>query len=172
MIRGQGAPRLPPSHLSGTPATVPRREPEEEFFERFSALSQRLRLVAAREYGTFDIGSAQAKFLRHIGRHGRSSQAELARATGTDPTLTGRALESLIERGWIRRERSEADRRQYSLELTEEGQRARRRVEDARRRIIRRLFAELDARDLDDFDRLTKKLLAALEGVADDSIKP
>ena len=45
-------------------------------------------------------------------------------------------------------------------------------MEDARRRIIRRLFAELDARDLDDFDRLTKKLLAALEGVADDSIKP
>lgn len=151
---------------------MPRREPEEEFFERFSALSQRLRLVAAREYGTFDIGSAQAKFLRHIGKHGRSSQAELARATGTDPTLTGRALESLIERGWIRRERSEEDRRQYVLELTEEGQRARKRVEDARRRIIRRLFSEMDARDLDDFDRLTKKLLAALEGVADDSIKP
>ncbi|ATB37150.1 MarR family transcriptional regulator [Cystobacter fuscus] len=166
MGEGLRAPRL-----STTGACVARRDPEE-FLERLSALSQGLRLVAAREYATFEVGSTQAKFLRYIGRHGRISQAELARATGTDPTLTGRALETLIERGWVRRERSEEDRRQYVLELAEAGQRARRRVEDTRRRISVRLVAELDERDFEDFDRIMKKLLATLEESLEARSKP
>lgn len=101
-----------------------------------------------------------------------SSQAGLARATGTDPTLTGRALETLIERGWIRRERSEEDRRQYVLELTDAGQRARKRVEEARKRLVERVVAELDERDIEDFERIAKKLLTAFEGSVDDSTKP
>jgi hypothetical protein len=45
------------------------------------------------------------------------SQADLARATDTDPRLTGRALETLLLRGWVRRKRSKEDRREYILEL-------------------------------------------------------
>lgn len=147
-----------------------RRDPDD-FFENFSALARSLKSAAAREYATFEVGSTQAKFLRHIGRHGHISQADLARATGTDPTLTGRALETLIERGWVRRERSKEDRRQYVLELTDSGQRVRKRVDDARRRITERIVAELDARDLEDFERVAKKLLAAFAG-SDESTKP
>ncbi len=59
----------------------------------------------------------------------------------TDPALTGRALETLIERGWVRRERSEEDRRR--LELAE------------------RVVAVLDERDLEDFARAAHKMIAA-----------
>lgn len=137
-----------------------RRDPHE-FIDTFGALSRCLRALAAEAYETIEVGSAQAKLLRHIGKHSRISQAELARATVTAPTLTGRALETLVERGWVRRKRSEEDRRQYVLELTASGQRTRERVEEARDGIVERVAKVLDAKDLEDFDRIVKKVLAA-----------
>ncbi len=142
---------------------MPRREPGE-FLESLGALTRCLRSLAAQSYAGLELGSTHAKFLRHIGRRSRISQADLARATLTDPALTGRALETLVERGWVRRTRSEEDRRQYVLELTAAGQRARKKVEGARETIAERLTAVLEARDLEDFDRIAKKVLAAFEG--------
>ena len=143
-----------------------------EFFESLSAVLKCIRSVAAQAYATLDVGSAQAKFLRHIRRHSRISQAELARATQTAPTLTGRALETLIERGWVRRERSAEDGRQYLLELTASGQRASERVEAAREGIIERMATVLDERDLEDFARISKKLLEEFEDGANPGLKP
>jgi DNA-binding MarR family transcriptional regulator len=148
------------------------RPKPHEFLESFGALLRCLRSLTGQAYATLEVGSAQAKFLRHIGRHSRISQADLARATDTAPTLTGRGLETLIERGWIRRKRSEEDRRQYVLELTASGQRTRQRVEEARDEIVERITAELDDKDLEDFDRITKKLLAAFQSSAEPSAKP
>jgi DNA-binding MarR family transcriptional regulator len=142
---------------------VARRAPTD-FIESFGALSRCLRALAAQAYASVEVGSTQGKFLRHIGLHSRISQADLARATDTDPTLTGRALETLIERDWVRRTRSEEDRRQYLLELSPAGQRARKRVEEARDRVVEQVVAALSERDLDDFDRIARKLLAAFEG--------
>jgi DNA-binding MarR family transcriptional regulator len=155
---------------STTSSGVKRGDPRE-VFERIVALMRAIRAVAAQEYATFEVGSAQAKFLRHIGRNSRISQADLARATDTAPTLTGRGLETLIERGWVRRKRSEEDRRQYVLELTASGQRARERVEEARQGIAERIAAVLDERDVEDFDRIAKKIFAAFEGAAVPSTK-
>ena len=123
-----------------------------------------MRSVAAQAYADFEVGSTQAKFLRHIGRNSRISQAELARATVTDPTLTGRILDTLVERGWVERTRSDVDRRQYVLELTASGQRARKRVDEARREVAERMVAALEDRDIADFERIAKRLLAVLEG--------
>lgn len=141
---------------------APRRDPGE-FIDSFSALSRCLRSLAAQAYAQAAIGSTQAKFVRHIGRRGGISQAELARATGTDPTLTGRALQTLIERGWVRRQRSATDCREYLLELGPAGKRVEGRVQKLRAALARRVVATLDARDLQDFDRITAKILAAFE---------
>lgn len=132
-----------------------------EFYERLTALLKALRAKRAQAYADLEIGSAQAKLLRHIDRQRPTSQAELARATDIAPTLTGRALEPLVERGWVRRKRSEADRREYLVELTAAGQRARERVEAAREGLIARLGGLLDGRDLEDFERIAGKILTA-----------
>lgn len=142
------------------------RRESREFYERMSAVVRCLRHVAAESYAQLEIGTAQAKLLRHIGQQSRISQADLARATDTATTLTGRAIEPLIERGWVRRSRSEEDRRQYVLELTAAGRRARDRVEKARGEIQARIGAVLDERDVDDFDRIATKILAAFEAPA------
>jgi DNA-binding MarR family transcriptional regulator len=138
------------------------RRASDEVLDSFSAVARSLRAAAARTYATFEVGSAQAKVLRHIG--GGTSQADLARATGSDPTLTGRVLGTLIARGWVRRRRSEDDRRQYVLELSAAGKRARARVEAARQQIARRMVAALDQTDIQDFERIARKLRAAFEG--------
>jgi DNA-binding MarR family transcriptional regulator len=139
-----------------------------DFFERLGEVSRCLRSAAGQAYATFEVGTAQAKLLRHIGRSSKISQADLARATGTAPTLTGRAIEPLVERGWVRRTRSQEDRRQYLLELTASGRRVRDRVEGARDRIIARIGGVLEARDVEDFDRIAKKILAVFEADGDE----
>ncbi|HUB09729.1 MAG TPA: MarR family transcriptional regulator [Myxococcales bacterium] len=141
------------------------RDPAE-FYERLGAVTRCLRAAAAQAYAAFDLGTAQAKLLRHIGRSSRLSQADLARATRTAPTLTGRALEPLIEKGWVRRKRSEADRREYLLELSAAGRRLCARVEAARGAIIAQVGEALDERDRADFERIAGKILAAFEGAA------
>jgi DNA-binding MarR family transcriptional regulator len=133
----------------------------QEFYERFGAVLRCIRGVTAEAYAAIDIGSTQAKFLRHIGESSHISQAQLARATDTAPTLTGRVLESLIEHGWVRRKRSSEDRRQYVLELTASGKRMGERVVTARRGVIQRLARVLDEKDAENFDRIAEKILAA-----------
>jgi DNA-binding MarR family transcriptional regulator len=140
------------------------RRDAREFVERFSAVSRCLRGVAGQAYAALEMGTTQAKFVRTIGERGPISQAELARATATDPTLAGRALQSLITRGWVRRRRSAQDRRENVLELSAGGRRAHRQVESVRARLAARVVAVLDARDLKDFDRVAGKILAAFDG--------
>jgi DNA-binding MarR family transcriptional regulator len=140
-----------------------RQRDSHAFYDRLSAVMRALRSAAAQAYAPLDLGTAQAKFLRHIGEQQGISQAELARATFTAPTLTGRALEPLVERGWVRRKRSEEDRREYVLELTAAGKRARDRVLQAREEIIAQVARALDDRDVRDFERIAQKILAALE---------
>jgi DNA-binding MarR family transcriptional regulator len=151
--------RLRDQRASTTVATVTKRD-SHAFYEQLTALLRSLRAVRAQSYATLELGSAQAKLLRHIGEQSRISQADLARATDTAPTLTGRALEPLVERGWVRRKRSEEDRRQYVLELSAAGQRIRDRVETVREGIIEQIATVLDDRDFADFDRIATKILA------------
>jgi DNA-binding MarR family transcriptional regulator len=135
------------------------------FLDDLGTLSRCLRSLAAEAYAEHGIGSTQAKFLRHIGAHPRLSQADLARATQTDPGLTGRALETLVERGWVRRTRSTEDARQYVLDLSASGKRACDRVEREREAIAARVVAALDGRDLEDFERIVRKVVSAVDSL-------
>ncbi len=77
---------------------VARPEPQR-VLDSFSQVARRLRAAAAQSYASFEVGSTQAKFLRQLGEDAPLSQAELARKTVAEPTLTGRVLQPLIERG-------------------------------------------------------------------------
>ena len=94
------------------------------FDETFGALKRCINSLVSQAYAEAALGPTQVRVLRYIGKHAPISQAEIARATATDPALTGRALQALIEREWVLRERSAEDRRQYLLKLGAAGQRA------------------------------------------------
>ncbi|WP_394835774.1 MarR family transcriptional regulator [Pendulispora rubella] len=131
------------------------------FIETFAGLWRLLMDVSDETYTDEKLWSTQVWFLRYIGQHPRISQADLARATDTAPTLTGRLLQTLLDRGLVLRKRSKEDRREYVLELAAEGQRTRRRVEKQRARFAARVVGVLDERDLQDFERIAKKLFDA-----------
>jgi DNA-binding MarR family transcriptional regulator len=132
-----------------------------EFYERFAEVLRCIRAISEDAYAELELGTAQAKFVRYIGAHGGISQAALARATRTAPTLTGRVLGALVERGWVRRKRSDEDRREYVLELTAAGQRIRAQVDKARAGVVAQLAKVLDDQDARDFERIAGKILGA-----------
>jgi DNA-binding MarR family transcriptional regulator len=138
------------------------REPVD-VIELFGLLKRRITALATQAYAEAGMVRIQGKMLSHIGRHDRISQAELARATDTDAALTGRTLRALIEDGLVRRSRSYEDRREYVLELTAAGRRAKERVDAARAALAERLRAILDERDIKDFERVVTKMLAGFE---------
>jgi DNA-binding MarR family transcriptional regulator len=133
----------------------------QAFIETFRVFRRCVMAVASEMYGDVGMGSTQIRFLKHIARHGRISQADLARATGTDPALTGRALQGLLDRGVIRRERSKADRREYLLDLGPAGGESFAEVERMHAKLAERIVKPLDDRDMKDFERITKRLIGA-----------
>jgi DNA-binding MarR family transcriptional regulator len=140
-----------------------RRDPND-FVDTFGAVKKCISAAVTKAYAELEIGSLQSKVLRYIGNHTHTSQAELARATDSDPTLTSRTLASLIERGLVRRERSDEDRREYLLELSASGRRVKEKLEHVRGQLASKLVGALDERDLDDFDRIAAKIIAELSG--------
>jgi DNA-binding MarR family transcriptional regulator len=132
--------------------------------EQFGTVKKRISALAAQAYARAELGTLQAKLVRQIGRAGPLSQAELARATDTDVPLTGRALQALIERDLVQRERSEQDRREYVLSLTPAGRRMNQRILKLREELVVRIVGALDERDLADFERIAAKILAATAG--------
>jgi DNA-binding MarR family transcriptional regulator len=146
-----------------------RRREAGDFVDLFGALKRRLMAVATQAYAAAGMGRIQGKLLRHVGERSPISQAELARATDTDAALTGRTVQGLIADGLVRRQRSEEDRREYVLELTAAGRRAKERVERARAELGARLGAVLDERDREDFERVVRKILAAFDATSADA---
>ncbi|MEV6991936.1 MarR family transcriptional regulator [Streptomyces sp. NPDC093228] len=72
------------------------------------------------------------------------SQIEVAARLGVDRTTMVVLIDTLEERGLVRRRRSEHDRRKNIVELTEDGAECLRRGEEARRTVERRFLAPLD----------------------------
>ena len=134
-----------------------------EFLDTYARLKRSLAALTAREYAQLELGSAQVRFLKQIARSPSISQAELARATETDPALTGRALQTLIKRGWVRRVRSATDKRAYLLQLGAGGKRIMSRVEAVRSELAEQITASLDDRDREDFRRIVDKIVTAAE---------
>ena len=138
-----------------------------DFMEQLGQLRRQLTAVATEVYAGVGMARAQGKFLRHIAQRTRISQAELARATDTDPALTGRTVQAIIDAGLVRRTRSQEDRREYVLELTAAGRRAAARVEKARDELAVRIAGVLDERDREDFERIVRKLVGAFGGAGE-----
>ena len=132
-----------------------------QFLETFGLLKRSLTGLIDASYGTVGLGSTQARLLRCIGDGEHLSQADLARATRTDPALTGRALQTLIDRGWVQRRRSREDRRAFSLALTESGEALLRSVLSVRDDVARRVVSHLSEDDLAAFERIARKLAEA-----------
>ncbi len=63
----------------------------------------------------------QARMLAILMRHGSLSQVELGRKLGLEKSWISRAVDKLVDQGWVQRTASEKDRRACELTLTPAG---------------------------------------------------
>ncbi len=76
----------------------------------------------AERIAELDLTPPQTGLLRAIAQHPGSSQRELGARLGLFPSRVVTFVDDLESRGFVRRERSRTDRRQYALHLTDQGQ--------------------------------------------------
>ncbi|MEO8877439.1 MAG: MarR family transcriptional regulator [Polyangiaceae bacterium] len=131
-----------------------------EFLEAFARTKRSIGLVVWQAFADLELGPKQVTLMRELAKANSMSQADLARASMSDPAATSRAVHTLIAMGWVRRTRNLEDQRQLTVELTATGRSAAKRIEAAHARAVRQVTSQLDARDLKDFRRITDKLIA------------
>jgi DNA-binding MarR family transcriptional regulator len=135
-------------------------EDAADFLEAFSAMKRAIVRSAWRIFSPLELGPMQATLMRELSRGGAVAQADLARATANDPAATSRAVQSLVDLGWVRRTPSEEDRRVLVVETTDAGKRAMKRLDAAYASLGRSMVNGLTARDLADFKRVAQKVAA------------
>jgi DNA-binding MarR family transcriptional regulator len=131
----------------------------KEFLETFARAKRSLGLVVWQAFAPLDVGPKQVNLMRELAKVDSISQANLARATMTDPAATSRAVQTLITMGWVRRTRNEYDQRALTVEMTPAGRAASKKIDAAYARAVKQVILPLDDRDLRDFRRITNKLL-------------
>lgn len=129
------------------------------FLETFIAVKRAVSLGGWRTLAHLGLGPGQVRLMREIARRAPVAQGDLARAAGMDPSACSRVINGLIGQGWLRRTRGEVDRREATIELTQQGRKAVARIDRAWQRLALLLTKELEPRDLAAFERLAAKLL-------------
>jgi len=107
----------------------------------------------------YGVTSAQFKVLIIVAEWGLNSPGDLCRHLSLDSGSMTRMLDRLEQKQLIRRSRSEADRRQICIALTEEGQALAARLPQIGAEAMNRLAGVLDAHELAELERLLKKIL-------------
>lgn len=130
------------------------------FVKNLAELKRASRVVTAGASEETGLNDTQVKVLRHLAASGPMSQAALARATETDPALLGRSLRPMLKARQLMRVVDENDGRAYVIELGPAGKALVVTSGKAIERLAKEFAAPLDAKDLADFERIVRKLVA------------
>jgi DNA-binding MarR family transcriptional regulator len=101
----------------------------DEVLQLFVVVRRQLNLVATAALRPLDLGPKQATILRELRARESASLAELSKSTHTDPAATGKIIESLIRKEWVKRDEDPADRRRCLVSLTGSGKELAKRLE-------------------------------------------
>lgn len=97
---------------------------DKEFLEDIAVLHQFIRQffkTCGQLSSESELNSTQTKVLVAIAKNKENTMKMISEGVGLEKGSFTTVVDSLIERGYLERVRSEADRRKISLSLTEEG---------------------------------------------------
>ncbi len=86
-----------------------------------SCLYRHTQMYFDRQLGQYKLSYGALSFLMVLFHHDGIHQEEISRKLSIDKATTTRAIQKLIESGYVRRETDSADRRAYFIYLTEKG---------------------------------------------------
>jgi MarR family multiple antibiotic resistance transcriptional regulator len=107
------------------------------------------------------ITAAQFKVLIIMAQFGVDTPAELCRHLSLDSGSMTRMLDRLEHKGFLARQRSEADRRQVQLVLTAQGQQLADRLPDIGAAAMNELAGAITEQELATLEQILKKILVA-----------
>ncbi|KZN19194.1 MULTISPECIES: MarR family winged helix-turn-helix transcriptional regulator [Pseudomonas] len=107
------------------------------------------------------ITAAQFKVLIIMAQFGVDTPAELCRHLSLDSGSMTRMLDRLEQKGFLARQRSEADRRQVQLVLTEQGQQLTDQLPQIGADAMNELAGAITPQELKTLEQILKKILVA-----------
>lgn len=108
------------------------------------------------------LSFAQFKLLKLLAQGGGLHLGDAAVFLGITPAAASKAVEKLVRRGLLVRREGHPDRRAVQLSLTRTGRSLLARYERARRRVLRRVFEEVQGAELHRSETLLDRLSIAL----------
>lgn len=126
-----------------------------------AALGTALADAQARQCERIGVLPSDAAALVTIGYHTGISVGALAPIIGFTQSAAVRSVDRLVAHGFVARERG-ADKRQVKLSLTPDGTALRARILAARRKIVEKAVAPLDARQQTGLATVVERMLTAL----------
>lgn len=98
--------------------------------------------------GDYPVAEGQFFLMFILWEHGRYKVTDISHRLGITAGAVTAMTDKLVEMGFIRRERSEEDRRIVWLSLTEKGRQVVKKVQDSRFEQIRNIFRNLSEDEL------------------------
>ncbi len=135
-------------------------------FEKFWQIRRIVNLLATRDLKPIGIGLKQALLIYYLNREGSTSQAQLARFTGSDPAAIARAVHTLLNQGWIVQKDDHRDRRRHTLVLTARGKALARQISEMFQRLEERFSTALSKEESETLTRLLDKILGGFNQTA------
>lgn len=111
----------------------------------------------------YGLSASQFKVLIIVTHFGTDTPSELCRHLSLDSGSMTRMLDRLEQKGLLRRTRSDVDRRQVRLALTEDGQRLSGLFPEIGAASMNELLGTLDNHELNTLERILTKVLVAAE---------
>ncbi|TFE36484.1 MarR family transcriptional regulator [Paraburkholderia dipogonis] len=152
--------------VQNTRISVPLRELHGALLEIVGVMNRPQRDEAMIREAGISLDRALFPLLVLVERLGPIGVVELADRVGRDYTTVSRQVAKLESLCLVDRRESAADRRIREAVVTKSGKAMTARIDEARERIGRSIFAEWDERDVEDLARLMRKFADDLNGGA------
>lgn len=146
--------------LSDEPKATSNPPLSERALFRLYKLGQLIIQAAEVRLEDLDLTGRRYFVLAGASQSGPVSQQDLARMLGVDPTTIVAIVDELEAVGFLRRERSAADRRRYDLHLTPSGTRALAAADEVIDKVESEFFQDLSAAEFQRFQTAAAKVVA------------
>jgi len=130
----------------------------EEIFENLGAMRHRLFAGVALPGAQFTLSPSQLSVMLLVKGHGGIGIKQIASSLGVSPSAATQLVDSLVSRGFIKREESTMDRRAANISLSEECHKQMGAIRQKAMAKMLSAFEALDDAELSQYSLLTRKI--------------
>lgn len=136
-----------------------------------SVIYRHLQIYLNHQFTVFGFGSGQYMFFNFISHHEGTTQKELSRKLVIDKATTAKAVNKLIQLGYVEGVQKEEDRRSYGLYLTDKGREILPEVQSILRGTTEILQEGMRPEEIQNARRALEHMLGNITGIVHDSRK-